>query len=111
MHQSWSSRKSKDALSFQGRRRVEPSVDSASATSEMKKNENSIPKPMSLLEEVLERTNMFEALNRVEKNAGVAGVDGLLTSELRDYLKQKWVGIKQKLLEGNYYPFNHKPCR
>ena len=104
MHQSWSSRKSKDALSFQNRRKVEPSVDSASATNEMKKNENSIPKQLSLLEEVLERTNMFEALKRVEKNAGVAGVDGISTTELRDYLKRHWNGIRQKLLEGNYHP-------
>lgn len=104
MHQSWSSRKSKDALSFQDRRKVELSEDFASATNEMKENENSIPEQLSLLEEVLERTNMFEALKKVEDNAGVAGVDGLSTKELRDYLKQHWVGIRQKLLEGNYYP-------
>lgn len=104
MHQPWSSRKSKDALSFQGRKKLETSSATASATNGVKKDEDSIPEDQSLLEEVLERANMFGALKRVEKNAGVAGVDGVSTKELRDYLKQNWVKIKQQLLEGNYHP-------
>lgn len=88
MHQPWSSRKSKDALSFQERKKLETSSATASATNRVKKDEDSIPEDRSLLEEVLERTNMLEALKRVEKNAGVAGVDGMPTTELRDFLKQ-----------------------
>ena len=41
------------------------------------------------LEEILDRDNMFNALNRVEKNKGCPGVDNLSTSELRSYLKEK----------------------
>lgn len=83
---------------------MEPSADKTSATNELKKEENSIHEHLSLLDEVLEKTNMFEALKRVERNAGVAGVDGLSTKELRDYLKQNWVKIRQQLQDGNYHP-------
>ena len=39
--------------------------------------------PENLMEAVVERSNMKEALERVEKNAGAPGVDGMPTTELR----------------------------
>jgi RNA-directed DNA polymerase len=83
---------------------LETSMSTGSATNDAKKFENSIPKVLNLMEEVLERTNMIEALRRVERNAGCAGVDGLSTSELRDFLRQNWATIKSKLLDGTYTP-------
>ncbi|ELK38791.1 groupII intron-encoded protein, partial [Brevibacillus agri BAB-2500] len=41
---------------------------------------------MDLLEKVLSRNNLMAALKRVEANKGAAGVDGVSTEQLRDYL-------------------------
>jgi RNA-directed DNA polymerase len=61
-------------------------------------------KPENLMEAVVERSNMNEALIRVERNAGAAGVDGMSTTELRPYLHKHWKRIKEKLLKGDYLP-------
>ena len=58
----------------------------------------------ALMEAVVERSNMQRAYQRVVRNKGAAGVDGLGVSELRDLLRQHWPTIKAKLLEGRYYP-------
>ena len=57
-----------------------------------------------LLEKVLERGNLVRALKRVEQNRGAAGVDGMGVEELRDYLKEHWPAIRERLLEGTYEP-------
>ena len=59
---------------------------------------------MSLLEKMLERENMLEALRRVESNKGAPGVDGMTVAELRSYVKTHWTEIRQQLLEGTYKP-------
>ena len=59
-------------------------------------------KVTELLEEILDRDNMFNALNRVEKNKGCPGIDNLSTSELRLYLKENWIQIKESILLGTY---------
>ena len=58
----------------------------------------------ALLETVLDRSNMRRACDRVVRNKGAAGVDGLGVSELGDLLRQHWPTIKAKLLEGSYRP-------
>ena len=57
-----------------------------------------------LLEEVLERGNLQAALKRVERNRGAAGVDGMAVGELRPYLKEHWLEIRERLLTGAYEP-------
>jgi len=57
-----------------------------------------------LLEKVLERGNLFAALKRVEANRGAAGVDGMRVEELRPYLKEHWLAIRERLLAGTYEP-------
>jgi group II intron reverse transcriptase/maturase len=57
-----------------------------------------------LLECVLERGNLFAALKRVEENRGAAGVDGMMVSDMRPYLKDNWLAIRERLLEGSYEP-------
>ena len=57
-----------------------------------------------LLEEVLERNNMLQALQRVLRNKGSHGIDGMKTDELREHIKEHWASIKTKLLEGKYNP-------
>ena len=58
----------------------------------------------ALLEAVVERSNMQRAYQRVVRNKGAAGVDGLGVSELGDLLRQHWPTIKAKLLAGSYCP-------
>lgn len=58
----------------------------------------------SLLENVLERNNMLEAMYRVIRNKGSHGIDGMKTDELREHVKRAWTTVKSKLLEGKYNP-------
>jgi RNA-directed DNA polymerase len=57
-----------------------------------------------LIEEVCERDNLKEALQRVKANKGSAGVDGMTIGDLTDYLKQHWPAIRVRLLNGTYEP-------
>src|ERR1700678_2536831 len=57
-----------------------------------------------LMEEVCERENLKEALQRVKANKGSAGVDGMTVGGIIDYLKQHWPAIREQLLNGTYEP-------
>ncbi len=61
-----------------------------------------------LLSAILERSNMQKAYDRVLKNKGAPGVDGMTTEELKAYLKSNWPKHKSMLLTGCYQP---KPVR
>ncbi|MBD3297122.1 MAG: group II intron reverse transcriptase/maturase [candidate division Zixibacteria bacterium] len=53
---------------------------------------------------VVERENMTEALRRVERNKGAAGIDQMPVRALRPFLKEHWSRIKEELLSGRYRP-------
>lgn len=57
-----------------------------------------------MLEEVLDKENLKEALNKVLENKGAAGIDGMSVDKLPAYLKENWKRIQKELLEGNYAP-------
>src|SRR5712692_10493373 len=57
-----------------------------------------------LMEEVIERGNLREALRRVKANKGSPGVDGMRVDELAGYLKEHWTAIREHLLSGTYKP-------
>ncbi|HSB29037.1 MAG TPA: group II intron reverse transcriptase/maturase [Pyrinomonadaceae bacterium] len=57
-----------------------------------------------LMEVMLGRENLQQALRRVEENKGAAGVDGMGVKELRPYLKQYWRQLRAELLSGKYQP-------
>jgi RNA-directed DNA polymerase len=57
-----------------------------------------------LMEEVCERENMREALRRVKANKGSAGIDRMTVGAIADYLKQHWLAIRERLLNGTYEP-------
>jgi RNA-directed DNA polymerase len=57
-----------------------------------------------MMEEIVERENLKEALRRVKANKGSAGVDGMTVNQLGDYLKQHWPAIREQLLSGSYRP-------
>lgn len=57
-----------------------------------------------LLEEVLSRENLMQALQRVEANGGAPGIDGMETKALRTHLREAWPTYRKQLLEGTYRP-------
>ena len=57
-----------------------------------------------LMEAVCERGNLWLAYERVIRNKGAAGVDGIGVAEFRDHLRRYWPTIKAKLLVGEYIP-------
>ncbi len=57
-----------------------------------------------LMDIVCERGNLMLAYDRVVKNKGAAGVDGIGIAEFKEHLKQHWLTIKAKLLTGEYIP-------
>jgi RNA-directed DNA polymerase len=59
---------------------------------------------MEVLDEMLQRENLFRALRRIEQNGGAPGVDGMTVEELRPYLKERWPRIREELLTGVYRP-------
>jgi RNA-directed DNA polymerase len=62
------------------------------------------PEAPRLMEAVVERSNLFRAYDRVVKNAGAPGVDGLTVSEFKPWLQRHWVRVRQDLLTGVYQP-------
>jgi RNA-directed DNA polymerase len=62
------------------------------------------PKEPDLIERMLERGNLLKALQAVEANRGAAGVDGMEVKQLRAYLREHWVEVREQILSGNYAP-------
>lgn len=58
----------------------------------------------SLLNRVLERTNLVRALKQVRRNKGAPGIDGMTVDELPDFLREHWPRIRQQLINGVYRP-------
>jgi RNA-directed DNA polymerase len=57
-----------------------------------------------LLEEILSKTNMQMAYQRVTGNKGAAGVDGIEAADFAGQLKAEWEAVKTKLEAGTYLP-------
>lgn len=53
---------------------------------------------------VFSRENLFAALERVQRNGGAPGVDGMTVEELSDHLQAHWSSIREKLEAGTYRP-------
>ena len=62
------------------------------------------PETSNLMERMVERSNMMEALRRVVRNKGSAGVDKMTVDELEGHIREHWLSIKKALLEGRYIP-------
>ena len=58
----------------------------------------------SLMEEVCQRDNLWQALKRVQANKGAPGVDGMTVRKLPKYLKRHWPKIREQLLAGTHQP-------
>jgi group II intron reverse transcriptase/maturase len=59
---------------------------------------------VELWEQVWRRENLTAALKRVESNGGAPGNDGMTVSDLRGYLKEKWLEIRAALESETYKP-------
>jgi group II intron reverse transcriptase/maturase len=53
---------------------------------------------------VFSRENLLMALERVRKNGGAAGVDGMTVAGLPEHLRQHWESIREKLETEKYRP-------
>ncbi|WP_110926706.1 group II intron reverse transcriptase/maturase [Bacillus massiliglaciei] len=57
-----------------------------------------------LMDLILSRENLIEALKRVEKNKGSHGIDGMSVKSLRRHLYENWETLCDSLREGTYQP-------
>jgi RNA-directed DNA polymerase len=62
------------------------------------------PEALRLLEAAVERSNMLCAYERVVKNEGAPGVDGLTVAEFKPWLQAHWKSVRRALLAGDYMP-------
>ena len=58
----------------------------------------------NMLEAIMDRRNIEKALVQVTRNKGSAGVDGMQTDELRDFLKASYQELRHMVVEGMYQP-------
>ena len=87
-----------DVVNTQGAGSQGPSSETA-RTRDTTPNEG-----IGLLEKILERENMLQALHRVEKNQGAPGIDSMTVKDLRQYVIENWGTTKESLLNGTYKP-------
>ncbi|WP_071461463.1 group II intron reverse transcriptase/maturase [Bacillus massilinigeriensis] len=57
-----------------------------------------------LMERILSRENLLNAIKRVEKNKGKHGVDGMPVTALRAHIVDNWSELRKSLAEGTYVP-------
>lgn len=74
------------------------------ALAKRERKNNVVDDTNNLLERILARENMLKAMKRVIANKGSQGIDGMRVDELRTFVIDNWLTIKQKLLEGRYKP-------
>ena len=65
---------------------------------------NSSSKVSDVMQEVVRRENLKQALKRVCANKGAAGVDDMNVEALKPYLKEHWPELREELLKGTYMP-------
>ena len=59
---------------------------------------------MNLIEQILAKSNVREALDGVVSNPGAGGIDGMQVEELRAYMNANWESIRESILERKYKP-------
>jgi group II intron reverse transcriptase/maturase len=57
-----------------------------------------------LWDRIWECQNLLAGLERVERNGGAPGIDGMTVEELRPYLKEHWLEIREALDQQTYRP-------
>lgn len=59
---------------------------------------------INLIERVISNGNLWRAYEKVKKNKGALGVDGVTVDELENHMKKYFQPLKSKLREGTYQP-------
>ncbi len=57
-----------------------------------------------MMERILSYQNVTSSLERVERNKGSHGVDGMSVKNLRSHLMEHWGTIRSELINGTYFP-------
>ena len=57
-----------------------------------------------LIDQVVSRANLIRAYERVVRNKGAAGVDGMTVDDVMPYCREQWSRIREELLNGTYRP-------
>jgi len=65
---------------------------------------NNSSRVSDVMQEVVRRENLKQALKRVCANKGAAGVDGMNVEALKPHLKEHWPELREELLNGTYIP-------
>lgn len=84
-----------------GRYPCKYATEAANVTARRDNSHEELP---DLLAAVLDRSNMLRAYERVMRNKGAPGVDGLTVGELKTYLKSHWLKHRETILNGSYEP-------
>lgn len=79
---------------------IVPSADEASFTGKAKYRDDT----ENLLDRIVHRDNMNEAVKRVIKNKGSHGIDGMQVDELRPYLMEHGKDLVEMIIKGSYKP-------
>ena len=79
-------------------------IASVDETATGEREEDTPVSTSTLMERMLERENLIQALRQVMSNKGCAGIDGMTVQQLPLYLKKQWPQIKGELLAGSYHP-------
>ena len=58
----------------------------------------------TLLDKILDRQNMYQALQRVYSNKGTSGIDGITVDEIDGYIRENWPRIEEELQTRRYKP-------
>ena len=85
-----------------GRREAPKATRSVEASTAIHDTES--PSSDGLMEQVVARDNLKQALKRVRQNQGSPGIDGMTVDELAPYLVKHWLTVKQQLLANTYVP-------
>ena len=66
--------------------------------------EHSGDETTAMIEEVLRRENMRKAYQRVVRNGGAPGVDGMTVEQLSRHCREHWEQIRESVRSGHYKP-------
>ena len=58
----------------------------------------------TLIQKVLQRENMLRAHERVKRNDGAPGVDGITVDQLWKLCQERWEQVREQILSGTYEP-------
>ena len=61
-------------------------------------------KQPSLMEKVVDKRNIADAIKAVKHNKGAAGIDNMSVAEIEEHIYKYYVPLRNKLLDGTYKP-------